>query len=66
MTTPVDQTPLGQEDLLLAPTGELVLFIAGGILTLMVVGFVTWLMWNAFREEQIARDADLPEEREDS
>ena len=59
MRTPMDladPTAPGQEDIMLAPTGELVLFIAGGLLTLMVIGFVGWLMLHAIREERVARD----------
>lgn len=58
MRTPVDlaDPPVaGQEDLLLAPTGEMVLFVAGGLLTVMVIGFVGWLMLHAIREERVAR-----------
>ena len=61
MSTPVDPadpTVSGQEYLHLAPTGELVLFFAGGMLTLMVMAFVGWLMLRAIREERVARDGD--------
>ena len=67
MRTPADlaapMVPV-QEDVMSASPGELVLFIAGGLLTLMVIGFVGWLMMNAIREERIARDGDSHEKGE--
>ena len=64
MRTPadlVDPMVPGQEDVMSASPGEMVLFVAGGLLTLMVIGFVGWLMMNAIREERIARDGDNQE-----
>ena len=64
MRTPTDlaapMVPV-QEDVMSASPGELVLFVAGGLLTLMVIGFVGWLMMNAIREERIARDGESQE-----
>ena len=64
MRTPADlPDPMvsGEEGLLAASTGEMVLFVAGGVLTLLVIGFVGWLMMNAMREERLARDGDTRE-----
>ena len=64
MRTPVDLAdPVvsGQEDVMSAHAGEMVLFVAGGLLTLMVIGFVGWLMMNAIREERVARDGESHE-----
>ena len=64
MRTPTDlaapMVPV-QEDVMSASPGELVLFVAGGLLTLMVIGFVGWLMMNAIREERALRDDESQE-----
>lgn len=50
--------PTGSEESLLSAGPEIVLFIAGGILTVFVVAFVTWLLVHAIREERDARAAE--------
>jgi hypothetical protein len=43
------------EDVSFAARPEFILFIAGAIMTLGVVGFLSWLMWNIFKEEREAK-----------
>lgn len=33
---------------------EFILFIAGAAMSLLAAGFVTWLVWNIFKEEREA------------
>lgn len=47
----------GSKESLLAASPEIVLFIAGGILTILVVAFVVWLMLHAIREDQAVQAA---------
>lgn len=48
----------GSKESLLAASPEIVLFIAGGILTILVVAFVVWLMLHAIREDQAVQAAE--------
>ncbi|MBC03748.1 MAG: hypothetical protein CMJ34_10675 [Phycisphaerae bacterium] len=63
MTPPVDLSD--QQEVLSASPGEMVLFIAGGLLTLVVIAFVAWLMFNAIREERLAGSEEDAKERSD-
>lgn len=59
----------GSDESLLAASPEIVLFIGGGILTVLVVAFVAWLMLHAIREDrnvQAAEKASRSEAEEDS
>ena len=48
----------------LAPTAEIVLFVAGGVLTLLVIAFVSWLLVHATREEKRRVESERSETEE--
>lgn len=49
--------PIREEETSFAPTAEFALFVAGGLLTLLVVGFVIGLLVVIRREEREAAAA---------
>tara|TARA_B100000900_G_C19968656_1_gene468834 strand:+ start:283 stop:492 length:210 start_codon:yes stop_codon:yes gene_type:complete len=69
MNPPVDtaiSATDGSEQVLFAPTGELALFAAGAVLTIIVIAFVVWLLVSATREERAARAVRAAKARDDS
>ena len=58
--------PIREEETSFAPTAEFALFVAGGLLTLLVVGFVIGLLVIIRKEEReaaAARSEDGSEDR---
>lgn len=58
--------PIREEETSFAPTAEFALFVAGGLLTLLVVGFVIGLLVVIRREEREAAAARAGESSEES
>ena len=57
MTSALGPIPMRREEESFAPTAEVALFIAGGLLTLLVIIFIAGLMVSIVREERAAKAA---------
>ena len=57
VTSALGPIPMRREEESFAPTAEVALFIAGGLLTLLVIIFIAGLMVSIVREERAAKAA---------